>query len=66
MITIDDWRGHFPFSEVRKEQESAINFILNSFIGDDKRFVICEAGTGTGKSAIGLTVARYLTANNTN
>ena len=32
-------------------------------MNDQKRFVILEAGTGVGKSAIGLTVSRYLNRN---
>ena len=51
----------FPFSEIREPQERAIDFILNSF--KTSRFVILEAGTGVGKSAIGVTVSRYLQSN---
>lgn len=52
-----DWRKFFPFQVVRKEQESAIEFALKEFAAG-KRFVVCELGTGVGKSAIGLTIAR--------
>jgi len=62
MISIEDWSGHFPFNTIREEQEKAINFALNAY-KSGKRFVICEVGTGGGKSAIGLTIARYVTAN---
>lgn len=62
MITIDHWREFFPFNVVRPEQEKTINFILNSFLTDGKRYVICEMGTGCGKSVTGVTVARYLQA----
>ena len=58
-----NWIAFFPFSQPRPEQEEAINFILRSFIEDNKRFVIADLGTGIGKSAIGVTVARYLEAN---
>ena len=51
----------FPYSKIRKQQEEAIDFALDSFVNKGKRFIIIEAGTGVGKSAIGLTVARYLT-----
>lgn len=54
----EDWETYFPFTSPRPEQVNAINFALDAFIGEDKRFVICEVGTGGGKSAIGLTVAR--------
>lgn len=50
----------FPFPKTRKEQDTAIDFTLDAFLKQDKRFVILELGTGCGKSAIGLTVARYM------
>lgn len=58
-ITIKDWKHLFPFNEPRDPQIQAINFILNSF-NSGKKFVISELGTGIGKSAIGITVSRYL------
>jgi Rad3-related DNA helicase len=61
-ITIEQWREFFPFDKIRKEQELAIDFALNAFINQGKRYVIAEVGTGGGKSAIGVTVARYLDA----
>lgn len=57
-----DYAGHFPFGEVREPQQRAIEFALEAY-KSGKRFVVIEAGTGVGKSAIGLTIARYLTAN---
>ena len=39
------------------------DFALDEILTSDKRFVIVEAGTGVGKSAVGLTVARYLNEN---
>ncbi len=54
---------YFPYSKPREEQKKAIEFALESFLNSNKRFVIVEAGTGVGKSAIGFTVARYLTEN---
>jgi len=60
MVTVDDWRHCFPFPTLRPEQEQAINFALESFLSGGKRFVIAELGTGVGKSAIAVTVARYL------
>lgn len=62
-INKEDWISFFPYSLPRPEQEEAINFILRSFIEDNRRFVIADLGTGIGKSAIGITVARYLEAN---
>jgi len=52
----------FPFMKIRDEQRTAIEFALNTF-SSGKRFVVCEMGTGTGKSATGVTVARYMAAN---
>jgi ATP-dependent DNA helicase DinG len=56
------YEGHFPFGEIREPQKKAIEFALEAYAAG-KRFVVLEAGTGVGKSAIGLTIARYLTAN---
>ena len=58
-----NFQKYFPYSKPREQQVDAINRALKAFIDDDKRFVIVEAGTGVGKSAIGLTVARYLNRN---
>ena len=54
---------YFPYEKPRLQQVEAIQKAIKAFIEDDKRFVILEAGTGVGKSAIGLTVARYLNRN---
>lgn len=59
-INIESWVSFFPFKEPRAEQAEAINFILRSFLEDGKRFVVADLGTGVGKSAIAVTVARYL------
>ena len=60
-ISKKDYAQFFPFPEIREPQERAIDFILNSF--KTNRFVILEAGTGVGKSAIGVTISRYLQSN---
>ncbi len=54
-----DYDKFFPYDEVRDLQVSAIDQVLAAFDAG-KRFVIVEGGTGVGKSAIGVTVARYL------
>ena len=54
---ISEWKKYFPYDEPRQEQIRAINFALDAF-KNDKRFVIVEAGTGVGKSAIGFTLAQ--------
>ena len=61
MISFNDWKKYFPYSEPRAQQTFAIDFILNAFINEKKKYTLCELGTGIGKSAIGLTVARFLT-----
>lgn len=54
---------YFPYKKPRKQQEEAIELALKAFLENNKRYVILEAGTGVGKSAIGVTVARYLSRN---
>lgn len=51
------WIESFPHEEPRKEQTQIIDYCLEAF--KDKRFVVVEAGTGVGKSAIGVTIARH-------
>ena len=57
---MSNWKGYFPHKTPRASQEAAIEFAIDSIINKKKRFVIIEAGTGVGKSAIGLTIARSL------
>jgi Rad3-related DNA helicase len=59
---INEWKKYFPYNQPREEQIKAIDFALESF-KNDKRFVIVEAGTGVGKSAIGFTIAQHVTEN---
>ena len=54
-----DYIRYFPFPKIRKEQAKAIEFAIDSY-ESGKRFVTLELGTGVGKSAIGITIARYL------
>lgn len=54
-----DYVNYFPFKEIRKEQSKAIEFAINAY-ESGKKFVILELGTGVGKSAIGITIARYM------
>lgn len=49
----------FPFPSIRKEQRTAIERILKAFDAG-KRWVVCQLPTGSGKSAIAVTVARAL------
>jgi len=54
-----DWKKFFPYENVRPGQDEAINSILDAFEAG-KHYFILEAGTGVGKSAIAITVARYI------
>lgn len=54
-----DYAQFFPFSKVRKEQKQAIEFALDSY-ENGKKVVVLELGTGVGKSATGITIARYM------
>src|SRR3990167_653016 len=60
IYSIDDWKKYFPHDEPRKEQVEAIDFILDAFYNNSKSTVILELGTGVGKSAIGITIARHM------
>jgi len=57
-----DIAQYFPYKDVREQQTQAINFALDAFLDQGKAFCVIEAGTGVGKSAIGLTIAKYLAA----
>ena len=55
------YQTYFPHPKIRDAQTYAIDKILDAYINKNKSTVILEAGTGVGKSAIAMTVARYLT-----
>ena len=57
----EKWIGFFPYSKPRPQQVEAIDRIISAW-ESGKRFAIVEAGTGVGKSAIGITVAKYITS----
>lgn len=59
-ITQLDWIKYFPFAKPRDDQAEFISFALNAFLVEGKRFVIGELPTGIGKSAVAVTIARYL------
>jgi len=61
-VKTEDWVKHFPFKAPRAEQERAINFALDAYLAG-KRHVVLSCGTGVGKSAIGVTIARWLEEN---
>jgi Rad3-related DNA helicase len=58
MYDLTQLADKFPFPEFRPGQRECIEAILKKF-DEGKKFVILEAPTGSGKSAIGLTVANY-------
>ena len=53
------YQKYFPYDNIRDQQKEAIEFSLDAF-KEGKRFVIIEAGTGVGKSAIGYTISKAL------
>jgi ATP-dependent DNA helicase DinG len=55
-----NYQPHFPYPAIRPEQKEAIEFAIEAFTNQEKRFVIVEAGTGVGKSAVGLTLAKTI------
>ena len=55
-----NYNTFFPYAKTRPEQRKAIEFAIKAIKDSEKRFVIIEAGTGVGKSAVGLTLCRYL------
>ena len=57
------YQKFFPYNTPRDSQDKAIQFALSAF-DEGKKFVVIEAGTGVGKSAIGLTISRCI--NNAN
>ncbi len=58
-ITKIDWINQFPYKEPRNEQTSVIDKVLNEF-KSGKKYAIVDCGTGVGKSAIGLTIAKQI------
>ena len=58
-INIEDWQKYFPYKSPRNQQTNVINKVLEEF-SKGKKYAIVDCGTGVGKSAIGLTIARSL------
>jgi ATP-dependent DNA helicase DinG len=58
-MPLHDYEKYFPFEKIRKEQRDAIEFAINAY-ESGKKYVILEMGTGCGKSATGITIARYM------
>ena len=58
MYDLSKIEQNFPFDEFREGQKECIEAVLNAF-SNGKRFVILEAPTGSGKSVIGMTIAKF-------
>jgi Rad3-related DNA helicase len=52
------WHSYFPFQKPRQEQTQAIEFALSAF-STDKKYCVMEMPTGTGKSAVAVTLGQY-------
>ncbi len=50
----------FPHEEIRPQQTLAMDFLKDTFLENKKKFCIIEAGTGVGKSALGIYCANLL------
>lgn len=59
MYDLNKIEEFFPFDEFRPGQKECIEAILTAF-NNGKRFVILEAPTGSGKSVIGMTIAKFV------
>lgn len=59
MFNLGAIKHHFPKDNFREGQLEAIEFALNAF-NSGKKIVILECPTGSGKSAIGMTVANMV------
>jgi len=51
-------KKHFPYKTIRPAQKEAIEFAIDSF-NKGKKYVIIEAGTGVGKSAVAWTLSNF-------
>jgi ATP-dependent DNA helicase DinG len=58
-MPLHDYESYFPFSNIRAEQRKAIEFALDAY-ESGKKFVVLNMGTGCGKSATAVTIARYM------
>lgn len=56
------WNKYFPYNKPREQQERAICKVLEEF-KKGKKYAVIDCGTGVGKSAIGLTIARSIINN---
>jgi len=52
-------KKYFPLKNIRDQQNDILNWFLENYENGKKYFFI-EAGTGVGKSAVGVSIGRYL------
>ena len=57
---MQSWNNYFPFNAPREAQTNVINKVLEEF-KNGKNYAIVDCGTGVGKSAIGVTIAKAIT-----
>lgn len=63
-VTANDWLHLFPMQSPRQEQIDAINHVLTEIVTSGKRYAVLDLAPGVGKSAVGLTIARFLETQN--
>ena len=49
---------NFPFPSFRQYQKKVLEIVENTFSNKENKFILAELGTGSGKSAINLAIAR--------
>jgi Rad3-related DNA helicase len=59
---MSDWREFFPFPKPRKDQENVLDQLVEA-VNEGKRYLILALPTGVGKSAIAVTMSRWIAAN---
>jgi len=57
-ISHDEIMKYFPMPKPRRGQLESIKFAIDAFNGG-KKYVVLEMPTGSGKSVIGITIAKY-------
>lgn len=59
-LSDSEFKEIFPFDIPRKNQREIINKILTAFYDNKKKYVVFCGPTGTGKSVIGYSIAKYI------
>jgi Rad3-related DNA helicase len=55
-----EYKQYFPYPKIRKQQEQVLDFIIKNL---KKRFFVLECPPGTGKSAIAITISKWIVDN---